>query len=357
MGVMNVELQGSLFGAGPAIDAGTIVWQTGTGQINAVSLDFGYAAEEGPIENLTTGERYDYIRHAIVRGSPGDKIVVAEGTYHEDIDFKGRNLTVSSTDPDDPAVVAATIINGSSRVVTFANGETADCVLTGFTITGAGRGIYGTNNSQITIEKCTITGNTGPGIELFSGGNPILTGCAIIANGGSGMEMRPRKSGRYTYYNSPVLTNCIVAANNGHGLLRGVPTITNCTIADNLKSGIQDSYSTVTNSIVYFNNDGGAQIVNNTGTVTYSDVEGSYPGDGNIDADPLFADAPGGDYHLKSQAGRWHPASETWISDDVTSPCIDAGDPASPTGSEPEPNGSVINTGAHGGTAQASKSP
>jgi beta propeller repeat protein/parallel beta-helix repeat protein len=356
-GVMDIDLLGSFYGAGPAINDGTIVWQTGTfGQISAISLDFGYATEEGPIENLTTGEHYDYIQHAIARSRPGDKIVLDEGTYFEDIDFTGKDLTISSTDPDDPAVVAATVINGASRVVTFASGEAADCILSGLTITGGSRGIYGTNNSQITVEKCTITGNTGAGIELYSGGNPILTDCKIIANGGSGMEMRPRKAGRYTYYNNPILTNCIVAANSGHGLLRGIPTITNCTIAGNLDTGIQDSILAATNSIVYFNG-GAAQIVNTTGTVTYSDVQGSYLGAGNIDADPLFADLAGGDYHLKSQAGRWYPGGETWITDDVTSPCIDAGDPAGAIGMEPEPNGGIINMGAYGGTAQASKSP
>jgi L-ascorbate metabolism protein UlaG (beta-lactamase superfamily) len=64
-----------------------------------------------------------------------------------------------------------------------------------------------------------------------------------------------------------------------------------------------------------------------------------------------------GDYHLKSEAGRWDPVSESWIVDDVTSPCIDAGDPNSPVGDEPEPNGGIINMGAYGGTAEASKSP
>jgi parallel beta-helix repeat protein len=304
---------------------------------------------------MTTGEHYDYIQHAIVRGRSGDKIVVAEGTYHEDIDLMGRNLTLSSTDPDNPEVVAATIIDGGSRVVTFANGENAGCVLSGFTITGGSRGIYGTNNSFPTIDKCIVTKNTGSGIELYSGGNPTLTNCTIIANGGSGMEMRPRRAGRFTYYNSPKMNNCIVAANGGYGLLRGVPTITNCTITGNIKSGIQDSMPTVTNSIVYFN--GTAQIVNIIGTVTYSDVHGSFQGAGNIDADPLFADPANGDYHLKSQAGRWHPGSETWISDDLTSDCIDAGDPASAIGLEPNANGAVINMGAYGGTNQASKSP
>jgi parallel beta-helix repeat protein len=253
--------------------------------------------------------------------------------------------------------VAATIIDGDGRAVTFANGETEDCILSGFTITGGSKGIYGTNNSLATIDKCTITGNTGPGIELYSGGNPILTNCTIIANGGSGIEMRPRKAGRYTYYNSPKLSNCVIAANNGHGLLRGIPTITNCTISGNRNNGIKDSFSTVTNSIVYFNADGGAQIVNSTGTVTYSNVQGSFQGDGNIDADPLFANPAGGDYHLKSQAGRWDPGSKAWISDNVTSNCIDAGDPATEIGLEPSPNGGVINMGAYGGTIQASKSP
>jgi hypothetical protein len=96
-------------------------------------------------------------------------------------------------------------------------------------------------------------------------------------------------------------------------------------------------------------------------------------GAGNIEVDPCFA-APGywdsnrtpddtdddfwvdGDYHLKSQAGRWDPAAESWVVDEVTSPCIDAGDPNSPIGHEPFPNGGRINMGAYGGTAEASKS-
>jgi len=79
-------------------------------------------------------------------------------------------------------------------------------------------------------------------------------------------------------------------------------------------------------------------------------------GPGNIEADPLFADPNNGDYHLKSQAGRWDPNSQGWVKDDVTSPCIDAGDPMSPIGYEPFPNGGRINMGAYGGTTEASKS-
>jgi len=64
-----------------------------------------------------------------------------------------------------------------------------------------------------------------------------------------------------------------------------------------------------------------------------------------------------GDYHLKSQAGRWDLNSESWVRDEVTSPCVDAGDPNSPVAFEPSPNGGIINMGAFGGTTEASKSP
>ncbi len=59
---------------------------------------------------------------------------------------------------------------------------------------------------------------------------------------------------------------------------------------------------------------------------------------------------------MKSEAGRWSPGNQSWVIDDFTSACIDAGDPASPVGLEPFPNGGRINMGAYGGTAEASKS-
>ena len=43
--------------------------------------------------------------------------------------------------------------------------------------------------------------------------------------------------------------------------------------------------------------------------VTYSNISGGWDVEGNIDADPLFADTDNGDYHLKSQTGRWDPNS------------------------------------------------
>jgi len=141
----------------------------------------------------------------------------------------------------------------------------------------------------------------------------------------------------------------------------------------------------IDNSIIA-NADDGNEICNDEGAITirYTNLVGGVSAvddasglivweDGNIDVDPCFVD-PGhwdangtpddpnddffaeGDYHLKSQAGRWDPVSASWVQDDVTSPCIDAGDPNSPIGYEPFPNGGAINMGAYGGTAKASKS-
>jgi len=130
------------------------------------------------------------------------------------------------------------------------------------------------------------------------------------------------------------------------------------------------SSPTVINCILWDNSD---SQIEGTASVIYSNIEGGWPGVGNIDVDPCFVavgywDPNGtpadvnddyfveGDYHLKSQAGRWDPVSKQWVKDKVTSPCIDAGDPRSPIGYEPFPNGGRVNMGAYGGTTEASKS-
>jgi hypothetical protein len=122
----------------------------------------------------------------------------------------------------------------------------------------------------------------------------------------------------------------------------GSSTVSNCILWGNVASGVTDSAAQIgdTNPIY----------------VTHSCVQGGFPGVGNIEIDPLFADPENGDYRLRSEAGRWNPVSGGWTQDEVTSPCIDAGDPVSPIGLEPFPNGGFVNMGAYGGTAEASKS-
>lgn len=341
------------------------------------------SVREQPIENVTTGKAYLSIQDAINDAGTGHEIVISPGLYRhfENIDFQGKNVTLRSIDPHDPDVVSATIINGRGQgaAVTFSSGEDANSVLAGLTITGAEWGLYCVDTSP-TVTHCVITGNKSAGIRLWKQGNPTITHCDIAANGGAGIEMVLYKSGRYTFSNYPTITHCVVAANSQHGISGGVPTMTNCTIVDNLHNGIDSSMATITNSIIYFNGDGSAnaQISNSVATLSYTDVRGGWPGAGNIDADPLFIslrdwgnaadpNAPAeinGDYHLKSAGARWSTETRTWTSDDVTSPCIDAGDPDSPLGAELKslpvgPDNELgenlrINMGAHGGTMEAS---
>jgi hypothetical protein len=104
-----------------------------------------------------------------------------------------------------------------------------------------------------------------------------------------------------------------------------------------------------------------AQITGDPNLVTleYCCIEGwtpEYGGTGNLGTDPLFVAPDQNDFHLKSQAGHWDAPASAWVADDVTSPCIDAGDPNGPLGQEPFPNGGIVNIGVYGGTCEASKS-
>jgi parallel beta-helix repeat protein len=252
---------------------------------------------------------------------------------------------------------------------------------------GAIKNVY--NNS--TLINCIFIGNRASGnaggIQNHAS-RLTQTDCIFIANTASG----DGGAVHYTSDSDATLTNCIFSGNSAvsagggiHTRNSSAPTLTNCTFAGNSAANGSavscDSYEQshpsnlrLTNCILW---DGGNEIWNNDGstiTITYSDVQGAWPGQGNIEADPCFADpgywdpngTPGdanddywvaGDYHLKSEGGRWDPNSESWVLDDVTSACIDKGDWSSPIGDEPYPNGGRVNMGAYGGTGEASKSP
>ncbi len=132
------------------------------------------------------------------------------------------------------------------------------------------------------------------------------------------------------------------------------PTITNVTVVNN-KYGI-DAYvgaePNVSNSIFWHNRGDdlfGCQA-------RHSCIQRGGQGEGNIDINPLFAGPDAGDYHLRSERGRYWPKHDVWVLDKVTSPCIDAGDPGADYSNELTPNGGRINMGAYGGTAYASMS-
>jgi hypothetical protein len=90
---------------------------------------------------------YPGIQKAIDASKSGDTIFVSPGLYNENINFKGKAITLSSTNPADISTVENTIIHGVGKnsVVNFLTGETPKSILTGFTITGG----YGRINGDL----------------------------------------------------------------------------------------------------------------------------------------------------------------------------------------------------------------
>jgi len=144
-------------------------------------------------------------------------------------------------------------------------------------------------------------------------------------------------------------------------------TIINNLLWDNRGEGVRqsvpDARFLLKNNIITSNN--GMGVKGTFEVISYNDVwgnaggnygGGASAGEGDISADPLFADPAKAEFHLKSKAGRWEPGTKSWVKDNVQSPCIDAGDPESPYAQEPVPNGNRMNMGAYGNTPEASKS-
>ena len=146
------------------------------------------------------GQQYQSIQLAIDDANDYDIVIVEPGAYIENIDFLGKAIIVTSTDPDNPSIVEATIIDGSSpsdpnfaSVVTFKTGEGNESVLTGFTITGGtgswlviswqnkglkwnrcGGGVVCYNMSEPTISKNIFQNNmAGEGGGIYIYGNPV----------------------------------------------------------------------------------------------------------------------------------------------------------------------------------------
>lgn len=134
---------------------------------------------------ITVPGEYPTIQAGIDAAGDHDEVRVSPGLYHEEIDFKGKNIVVRSTSTFDPAatVIAGT---GGGPTVVFAGTETPSCRLEGFTITsGTMRSPYywaagiGGLGTSATIVGNTITANDGFGIHDVDG---LIDGNTISAS-------------------------------------------------------------------------------------------------------------------------------------------------------------------------------
>ena len=261
-----------------------------------------------------------------------DTVLVQPGTYFENINYNGKNITVASLflTTQDTSYVSQTVIDGNQNgsVVLFNNGESL-AVLSGFTITNgysstSGGGISCVYSVSPTLKFLKIISNSaaynGGGIICGADADPTLEDVLISNNiaGGDG-------GGVYCYNQcNPSFLNVTISGNSGfHGggiccLTYSAVHMENCIISDNVSNnsggGIfcgdnSNSYllnATITGNIA--SNGGGGlysaasspNIINSilwndlpneiTGSVniTYSDIEDGWAGLGNIDEDPLF---------------------------------------------------------------------
>lgn len=274
-----------------------------------------------------------------------------------------------------------------------------------------GASILAFSNSSLMIERCS-----------FVRGNGEQTTVGFFIDNGN-LASFAGQAGVFLSTGQSIIKNSLFAGNigsvcGGVAITDSKTRIDNCTFVGNRgqknaslfgyfigkPEDIESDEMSSVNDCIFKDNEtpDGPEILDGTGLcfsegmglyfaqlfeINYSCIEGLSDdlfGLGNIEADPLFVntgywDPNGtpddwnddtwieGDYHLKSTSWRWDTAAQKWTWDDVTSPCIDAGNPGMVLGGEPttlevDPlnrwgQNIRVNMGAYGGTSEASMAP
>ena len=305
-----------------------------------------------PAEHATIGA-------AIRMAQPGDTVLVADGTYtgpdNRGLDFEGKAITVRSEFGPEGCVIDC---QGEDRAFLFHSGESRAAVVEGFRITKGraanGGGIECTLESSPTIRDCVFLDNfaeaCGGGVAARGNSHPLIERCVFLDNIAQSPELQAQGGGLCFFVlgdatvidcafignqaeyggamavdvSFPTIINCLVADNfaeiTGGGIVCSAsdPLIINTTFTGNIAqrggavdlSGlVLDSFPELINCIAWDDSPEEFGGIRGEVTATWSNIQGGWPGSGNIDANPRFADRGAGDYRLAPD-----------------SPCIDAGD-------------------------------
>ena len=290
---------------------------TGTGEriatfqlINSVTLKGGYGGETILSGDIGIADDNSDNSYHVVIGSGTDATAVLDG------------FTIKGGNANGPGPSAADTMGGGMLNVEGSPTVT-NCTFNDNSAVYNGGGMRNHFYSSPTVTNCVFSGNMargGGGMYNGDTSSPTVSNCTFGGNSAT------NGGGMYNWISSPTVTNCIFNGNStvvyGGGMTNAGesnPTITNCTFHDNSANSYgggmyntQDSNPTVTNCILWGDSaPSGPEIFNNYGasaTVSYSNVQGGWEGEGNINADPMFVNPSAGDCHLKAD-----------------SPCIDAG--------------------------------
>lgn len=309
------------------------------------------------------------IERSVISGN--EAAISGGGIYCSQSDYSTEiyNTTISGNTASDGGGI---YVRSAYPVITYStiSGNTADSEGGGIYYTGSdaedayirntlitgntaayGGGVYCVNSS-VWIERSVISRNHasmgGGGINYYSTPLCRITNSTVSGNSADGVGGGIACSG-----SSPSISNTTLSGNRSesggaalYALFNSFPILVNCTLSGNATpmdgGGIyiaSSSSATVMNSILW--GDGPQEVFVSAGTppaITYSNVEGGdpgnpgspWPGEGNIDDDPLFADprpyseAPtaGGDYRL----GSGSPSVDTASEDDMPARFDQSGD-------------------------------
>ena len=223
-----------------------------------------------PLEDGSAEHPFDSIQEGINAAVNGDTVLVAGGTYDDDIgdlDFAGRLITVRSQNGPETCIIDC---EHQGRGFHFHSGETAEAVLDGFTITNgdsdSGGGIYNDGSSPTVINCIFMNNSAATGGGMYnSDSSPTLINCTFSDN-----SANDNGGGMYNNVSSPTVIACTFSRNSG-GYGGGMynyyshPTIANCTFEQNRVS---------TRGAGVFNQDSAPWFIECLFTQNDSDVRG-----------------------------------------------------------------------------------